>query len=63
MSTKIAVKSVKMQISKISLRYISNCSNTCSEKNENKKIGLRHVLSWPKRDLEPKAHDAETFCG
>ena len=26
------------------------------------KIGLRHVLSWPKLDLEPKFHDTEAFC-
>ena len=27
------------------------------------KIGLRHVLSWPKLGLEPKFHDAGTFGG
>ena len=25
------------------------------------KIGLRHVLSWPKLNLEPKFHDSGTF--
>ena len=25
------------------------------------KIGLRHVLSWPKLSLEPKFHDSGTF--
>ena len=25
------------------------------------KIGLRHVLSWPKLSLEPKFHDPGTF--
>ena len=25
------------------------------------KIGLRHVLSWPKLSLEPKCHDPGTF--
>ena len=28
-----------------------------------KKIGLCHVLSWPKRRLESKFHDAGTFAG
>ena len=27
------------------------------------KIGLRHVLSWPKLGLEPKFHEPGTFCG
>ena len=27
------------------------------------KIGLRHVLSWPKLDLVPKCHDPGTFGG
>merc|ERR1712154_733189 len=27
------------------------------------KIGLRHVLSWPKVGLEPKFHDPGTFGG
>ena len=27
------------------------------------KIGLRHVLSWPKLGLEPKVHDPGTFGG
>ena len=27
------------------------------------KIGLRHVLSWPKLSLEPKCHDPGTFGG
>ena len=27
------------------------------------KIGLRHVLSWPKLGLEPKCHDPVTFGG
>ena len=27
------------------------------------KIGLRHVLSWPKLDLEPKFHDPGTTGG
>ena len=27
------------------------------------KIGLRHVLSWPKLGLEPKCHDPGTFGG
>ena len=27
------------------------------------KIGLRHVLSWPKLSLEPKFHDTGTFGG
>ena len=27
------------------------------------KIGLRHVLSWPKLGLEPKFQDAGTFSG
>ena len=27
------------------------------------KIGLRHVLSWPKLGLEPKFHDPVTFGG
>ena len=27
------------------------------------KIGLRHVLSWPKIGIEPKFHDAGTFGG
>ena len=27
------------------------------------KIGLRHVLSWPKLGLEPKFHDPGTFDG
>ena len=27
------------------------------------KIGLRHVLSWPKLGLEPKFHDPWTFGG
>ena len=26
-------------------------------------IGLRHILNWPKWRLEPKFHDAGTFCG
>ena len=25
------------------------------------KIGIRHVLSWPKLGLEPKFHDPGTF--
>ena len=25
------------------------------------KIGLHHVLSWPKLDLKPKCHEAGTF--
>ena len=27
------------------------------------KIGLRHVLSWPKLGLEPKFHEPGTFGG
>ena len=27
---------------------------------ERKKIGLRHVLNWPKGRLEPKIHEAGT---
>ena len=27
------------------------------------KIGLHHILSWPKLGLEPKFHDPETFGG
>ena len=27
------------------------------------KVGFRHVLSWSKRRLEPKCHDAGTFGG
>ena len=27
------------------------------------KIGLRHVLSWPKLGLKPKFHDPGTFGG
>ena len=27
------------------------------------KIGLRHVLSWPKLGLEPKFHDPGSFGG
>ena len=27
------------------------------------KIGLRHILSWPKLGLEPKFHDPGTFGG
>ena len=27
------------------------------------KIGLRHVLSWPKLGLEPQFHDLVTFGG
>ena len=27
------------------------------------KIGLRHVLSWPKLGLEPKFHESVTFGG
>ena len=27
------------------------------------KIGLRHVLSWPKLGLEPKFYESGTFCG
>ena len=27
------------------------------------KIGLRHVLSWPKIGLEPQCHEAGTFGG
>ena len=27
------------------------------------KIGLRHVLSWPKLGLEPKCHESGTFGG
>ena len=27
------------------------------------KIGLRHVLSWPKLGLEPKFHDPGTYGG
>ena len=27
------------------------------------KIGLRHVLSWPKLDIEPQFHDPGTFDG
>ena len=27
------------------------------------KIGLRHVLSWPKLGLDPKFHDPGTFGG
>ena len=27
------------------------------------KIGLRHVLSWPKLGLEPKFHDPGFFGG
>ena len=27
------------------------------------KIGLRHVLSWPKLGLEPKFHESGTFGG
>ena len=26
------------------------------------KIGLRHVLSWPKLGVEPKFHDIFTMC-
>ena len=34
-----------------------------SVKMKNSKIGLRHVLSWPKLGLEPKFHDPGTFGG
>ena len=34
-----------------------------SVKMKNSKIGLRHVLSWPKLGLEPKCHKPETFGG
>ena len=27
------------------------------------KIGLRHVLSWPKLGIEPKCHETGTFGG
>ena len=27
------------------------------------KIGLRHVLSWPKIGIEPNIHDAGSFGG
>ena len=27
------------------------------------KIGIRHVLSWPKLGLQPKFHEAGTFGG
>ena len=27
------------------------------------KLGLRHVLSWPKLGLEPKFHESGTFDG
>ena len=30
---------------------------------KNLKIGLRHVLSWPKLGLEPKCHDPGPFDG
>ena len=30
---------------------------------KNSKIGLRHVLSWPKLGLEPKVHESGTFDG
>ena len=33
------------------------------ENKKNSKIGLRHVLSWPKIDLEPKFHEPGTFGG
>ena len=32
-------------------------------KKENLKIGPLQVLSWPKRRLEPKFHEAGTFRG
>ena len=34
-----------------------------SVKMKNSKIGIRHVLSWPKVGLEPKFHDPGTFGG
>ena len=34
-----------------------------SVKMKNSKIGLRHVLSWPKVGLEPKFHESGTFGG
>ena len=30
---------------------------------KNSKIGLRHVLSWPKLGLEPKSYESGTFGG
>ena len=30
-------------------------------KTKHLKIGLRHVLSWPKLSLQPKFHDPGTF--
>ena len=35
----------------------------CRLKIKISKIELRHVLSWPKVDLEPKFHDPGTFGG
>ena len=32
-------------------------------KMKNSKIGLRHVLSWPKVGLDPKFHDPGIFGG
>ena len=29
--------------------------------NKNKKIGIRHVLSWAKRAQDPKFHGSGTF--
>ena len=34
-----------------------------SVKMKNSKIGLRHVLSWPKLGLEPKFYESGTFGG
>ena len=34
-----------------------------SVKMKNSKIGLRHVLSWPKLGLKPKFHDPGSFGG
>ena len=30
---------------------------------KNLKIGLRHVISWPKLGLEPTFHESGTFSG
>ena len=37
--------------------------NLESVKMNNSKIGLRHVLSWPKWCIEPKCHEVGTFGG
>ena len=45
------------------IQWIFN-TGPCGElKIKMSKIGLRHVLSWPKLGLEPKCHDPVTFGG